>query len=119
MEETVSPIETPRGVKMIVLPTGATTAEVVEVHTLLGAQKQVCDVGVLVYWVDVQARSGTAPARIRPARDQPPGFSVCGALPHAAFNLAAGGVSTYETAFMKLEVLATDGSSYRVRVTRK
>jgi M6 family metalloprotease-like protein len=118
-EETLSPVEKPAGVKMIVLPTGGTTAEIVEVHTLLGVQRQVCDRGIIVYSVDVQAPSGIASARIRPARDQPPGFSVCGTLLHAAFNLAAGGLSTYETAFMKVEVLATDGSSYRVRVTRK
>jgi M6 family metalloprotease-like protein len=117
-EETISPIEKPGGVKMIVLPTGATTAEIVEVHTLLGVQNQVCDQGVIVYSVDVQARSGTSPARIKPARDDPTGMD-CGAIPRAAFGLGTGELSTFDNALMKLEVLATDGSSYRVRVTRK
>lgn len=118
LEETISPIETPNGVKIIVLPTGETTAEIVEVHTLRGMSNQVCDSGVIVYWVDVQARSGTVGARITPAREDP--FSnLCGAIPRAAFGVGEGELSTYETGFMKVEVLASDGSSYRVRVTRK
>jgi M6 family metalloprotease-like protein/uncharacterized repeat protein (TIGR01451 family) len=118
LEETISAIEASGGVKMIVLPTGATTAEVIEVHTLRGARNQVCDSGVIVYWVDVRAPSGTVGAHIRPARDDPT-TSDCGAIPRAAYDLGPGEVPAYESAFMKVEVLASDGSSYRVRVTRK
>ena len=90
-----SPIEMPGGVKMIVLPTSATTAEVVEVHTLRGNSDQVCDSGVIVYTVDVQARSGTVGARIKPARDEPRG-AQCGSIPRAAFDLGPGEMATHE-----------------------
>ncbi len=118
LEETLSPIETPGGVKMVVLPTGATTAEIVEVHTLRSISNQVCDSGVIVYSVDVQARSGTAGARITPARDDP-ASPECGALPRAAFDVGPGERATFENSVLKLELLASDGSSHRVRVTRK
>ena len=118
MEETLSPIETRGGVKMIVLPTSATTAEVVEVHTLRGASNQVCDSGVIVYTVDVQARSGTVGARIKPARDEA-GGAQCGSIPRAAFDIGPDEIATHEDNVLKLELLASDGSSYRVRVTRK
>ena len=118
LEETLSPIETAGGVKMLVLPSSATTAKVVEVHTLRSVSNQVCESGVIVYSVDVQAPSGTASARIMPARDDP-ASPECGALPRAAFGIGAGKTGTYEDGDLRLEVLATDGSSYRVRVTRK
>ena len=118
LEETIAPIEGPEGVKMVVLTTGGTTAEIVEVHTLRGASNQICDSGVIVYRVDVQARSGTVGAHIYPARDDPP-TNACGAISRAAFDLGRGELATYENGLMKVELLASDGSSYRVRVTRK
>jgi M6 family metalloprotease-like protein/uncharacterized repeat protein (TIGR01451 family) len=118
LEETLSPIETPGGVKMVVLPTSSTTAKVVEVHTLRSVSNQVCDSGVIVYSVDVQARSGTVGARIMPARDDAT-TPECGAIPRAAFDVGPGERATYEDGELKVELLASDGSSYRVRVTRK
>jgi hypothetical protein len=43
----------------------------------------------------------------------------CGPLYDAPLDLGPGEVSAYEDAVLKLEVLATDGASYRIRVTRK
>lgn len=119
LEETLSPIEAPGGVKMVVLPTSATTAEVIEVHSLRGlSSNQVCDSGVIVYSVDVRAPSGTAGARINPARNDA-GTSQCGAIPRAAFDIGPGEIPAYEDGSLKLELVASDGNSYRVRVTRK
>ena len=50
---------------------------------------QVCDSGVIVYTVDVQARSGTVGARIKPARDDA-GGAQCGSIPRAAFDIGPG-----------------------------
>jgi len=118
LEETISPIETPGGVKLVVLPTSGTTATIVEVHTLRSVRNQVCDSGVIVYSVDVRAPSGTAAARIRPARDDP-ASTECGAIPRAALDLGPGEVASYEDGELKVDVVGSDGRSYRVRVTRK
>ena len=121
LEETLSPIENPGGVKAVVIPTSASTAHVIEVHTLLGASDQVCDRGVLVYTVDTSAGTGTPSARVLPAQPDTDAATTlsCGPLHRAAFGLGAGEVSAFEDAVVKLEVLATDGSAYRVRITRK
>jgi hypothetical protein len=66
----------------------------------------------------VKAPGGTVGAHITPARDDPPS-SDCGAIPRAAFDLGPNEVSTYESPLMKVELLASDGNSYRVRATRK
>ena len=77
-----------------------------------------CDSGVIVYSVDVQAPSGTAAARIRPARDDP-ASPECGAIPRAALDVGPGEIASHEDAELKVEVVGSDGRSYRVRVTRK
>jgi M6 family metalloprotease-like protein len=121
LEETLTPIESPGGVKAVVIPTSPATAYVVEVHTLFGASDQVCDQGVLVYTVDASAETGTPSARILAAQPDTDAATTqsCGPLHRAAFSLGPGEASSFEDAVVKVEVLATDGSAYRVRVTRK
>lgn len=112
LEETISPSETTGKVRMVVVPTGPSTAYVVEVRRPIGHDGRLCQ-GVLVYTVDARVASGSGPIEIKPPK---PGLSSC----FAALNLdSPGNSSTYEDDTVKIELLASDGSAYRIRVTRK
>lgn len=97
------------------------SAYVIEVRQPLGHDSRLCDKGVLLYTVDARIPSGSGPIRVLPSQagSDPAQIGRCGALYNAPFDVGPGEVSTYEDTAIKLEVLATDGSSYRVRVTRK
>lgn len=121
LEETLSPLETSGGVKLIVVPTGTTTATVVEVRQPIGADEGLCDSGVLVYAIDGSIRTGETPLRIRRVGTGTDAMLDlhCGGPYDAPLDLGPGEVSTYDDAAVKVTVLATDGASYRVRVTKK
>lgn len=118
LEETIDPLEQPGGIKAVVVPTGPSTAYVVEVRQRTGQDKGLCDSGVLIYTVDATIRSGAGPIKVKSAH---PGADTgaCGFLSTAAFDLGSSEVATFEDASVKVDVLATDGSRYRVRVTKK
>ena len=112
LEETISPSETTGKVRMVVVPTGPSTAYVVEVRRPIGHDGRLCQ-GVLVYTVDARVASGSGPIEIKPPKPGPPSCS-------AALDLGSPGANTtYDDDTVKIELLATDGSAYRVRVTRK
>jgi M6 family metalloprotease-like protein len=121
LEETLSPLESTGGVKLVVVPTGATTATVVEVRDPIGADTTLCDAGVLVYAVDGAVRTGQTPLRVRRAGSGSDSLlrTRCGTPYDAPFDLGPGEVPVYEDSVVKVEVLATDGASYRVRVAKK
>lgn len=108
LEETLTPNARAGGKKMVVVPTGASTAYVLEVRRRLGYDRSICREGVLLYTVDSQLRADQGAIE---AKSSGPGCS-----PDATpFDVG----HTYDDSVVKVEVLATDGSAYRVRVTKK
>lgn len=73
----------------------------------------------MVYFVDATVASGLGPIRIRPAQADGAEVGRCGALYNAPFDVGPGEVAGFEDASIAVQVLATDGSAYRVRITRK
>lgn len=118
LQTTLAPVETPGGVKAVVVPTTPSFAYVVEARRRLGNDAQMtCDEGVLVYTVDSTKRNGSAPVFVEPAHasTDPARIATCGLKYAAAFGVG----ETFEDSAVKVEVLSTDGTNYTVRVTRK
>lgn len=108
LEETLTPNAQAGGKKMVVVPTGASTAYVLEVRRRLGYDRSICRDGVLLYTVDSQLRGDQGAIE---GKSSGPGCSP-DATPFSVGQI-------YDDSVVKVEVLATDGSAYRVRVTRK
>lgn len=108
LEETLTPTAQAGGKKMVVVPTGASTAYVLEVRRRLGYDRSICSEGVLVYKINSQLRADQG------AIEGKTSGSNCS--PDVA-PFAVG--QNYEDSAVKIEVLATDGSAYRVRLTKK
>lgn len=108
LEETVSPIETAGGKKLVIMPTDPSTAYALEVRAKVGYDRDICKEGVLLYTIDSQVNNGLGPIRAK---------SAGGACSPDATPFGVGGL--YEDAQVKVEVLATDGRAYRVRITKK
>ena len=122
VEETISPVETPGGVKMIVAKTTPSFLYAVEVRRRLGNDAgMTCDEGVIVYRVDSTIRNGLGPKYVFEASMGPDGarISTCGHKYAAPYDLGPGELSAFENGDVRVEVLATDGVNYRVRVTQK
>jgi hypothetical protein len=75
---------------------------VAEVRQPLGVDARLGDKGVLLYTVDARVASLHGPVKVV-----------------GAFGTPSERTSVYEDASIKLDVLATDGKSYRVLFTRK
>jgi M6 family metalloprotease-like protein len=109
LEETLTPIAVAGGKKLVVVPISSSLAYAVEVRRHQGYDAHACEEGVLVYTVDSQATVFVGqPIVIK-------GPPACG-------NAGAGTLGTgesFEDGAVKVEVLATDGRDYRVRVTKK
>lgn len=73
-EFTLSPVEVPGGLKLVVVPTSTTTALAVEVRGALGNDRASCTAGVLLYQVDSAVASGGGPIRVIDAH---PGTAAC------------------------------------------
>jgi M6 family metalloprotease-like protein len=108
VEETLTPTARAGGKKLVVVPTSPSTAFVIEVRRKVGYDRGICREGVLVYTIDSQILSGNGPIE---------GKSAGTGCSPDVMPFAVGEV--YEDATVKVEVLATDGSAYRVRVTKK
>jgi hypothetical protein len=93
---------------MVVVQTSTSTAYVLEVRDKSGYDRNICRGGVLLYTIDSQVLSGSGPIE---------GKSSGSACSPDVTPFDVG--QTYEDAAVKVEVLATDGSAYRVRVTKK
>jgi hypothetical protein len=114
IEETLTAVAVRGGKKLVVVPTSASTAYVVEARRRVGSDRAICDEGVLVYDVDsqlsnAQTRNGRGAIRVHGPRG-------CGTA-FGAFAYQTGEV--FEDAAVKIEVLARDANAFRVRVTRK
>lgn len=113
VEETLTAIARPGGKKLVVVPVDPSVAYVVEARVLTAADRAVCDEGVLVYTVDsqlgnAQTREGRGVLNLK-------GTPKCGAVGAGAFRTG----DSFEDGAVKVDVLARDATSYRVRVTRK
>ncbi len=119
---TLTPLERAGGLKAIVLPTGPSSAYVVEARRRIGQDSRLCKEGVLVYSVDSTVRSGYGPVRVHAAKADTSLDSVnrCGPLYNAPFSTGSGNVAHFENASagVSVKVLGSGASGYRVRVTR-
>jgi hypothetical protein len=108
LEETLTPIAVAGGKKIVVVPVTASRAYVVEARRRIGWDSHACEEGVVIYAVDSQ-RTGNDDAIVMkgPAR--------CGLFASGAFKPG----TSFEDEHVKVDVLATDGRDFRVRVTKK
>ena len=119
VEATIAPLETAGGLKAIVIPTGPSTAYVLEVRRPIGKDGSLCDQGVLIYTVDANAVSGFGPIQVIPAHGDDALANECGRFYDAPFDLGPGEVALYEDPAVPLtiELVGTSDGSYDVRVT--
>ncbi len=107
LEETVEQLDTRGGKKLVVVPTSATTAYMIEARRRSGYDRTICKEGVLIYTVD----------SLRPSAQGPISVGNGGGCFPGGAPFGVGGV--FEDANLKVEVLASDRRAFRVRVTRK
>ena len=91
---------------MVVVPTDASRAYVVEAREPVGRDGALCDNGVLVYTVDATVWSGSGPIRVKDggaATD--PAAARCGTHANGALDLGPGEVSTLHDGPVTVEVL--------------
>lgn len=123
IEETVTPLETPGGLKAIVIPLSASRAYVVEVRQKIGFDADLCDSGVLIYTVDANVRNGTGPIRVSSLNGGKDFEKIkkCDVLYDAPFDLGPGEISSFDDADANLaiEVVSKSGSSYKIRIRRQ
>ena len=119
---TITPLERPGGLKAVVIPTGPSSAYVIEARKKIGQDARLCEEGVLIYSVDASVRSGYGPVRVRAAQRDTNGdlLNQCGPLYNAPFDNAKGEVSHFEdnAAGLTVQGLASGANGYRVKVTR-
>lgn len=116
----LTPASVPGGVKALVVPTGDSTAYVVEARRRTGLDAGLCDDGVLIYHVDATVWNGNGPVRVQRAQADDPalaGYYDCGPAYNAAYDVGAGEVSVFEEGDLRVEVLASTESGYTVRAT--
>ena len=120
---TISPAAAAGGLKAVVVPTGPSTAFVIEARRRAGQDVRLCEEGVLIYTVDALVHSGDGPVRVQPAqRDRNPDLAnACGAFYNAPFDRAAGEDAHFQSraAGLTVDVLGSSRAGYRVRVTRR
>jgi M6 family metalloprotease-like protein len=116
--QTLAPLETPGGLKMIVAKTGPSTAYAVEVRSLTGGDAELCASGVLVYSLDARVLSGSGPLQVEtphPGSD-PAMIQRCNLLYDAPLRPG----ESWESPAVRVEVLSRGPTgSFNVRVTRK
>jgi hypothetical protein len=119
---TITPLERAGGLKAVVVPTGDSSAFVVEARRRSGQDSRLCESGVLIYSVAATVRSGFGPVRVRAAqRDVSPALvNRCGPLYNAPFDSAKGEVALFrnDAAGLRVRVLSSGKSGYRVHVVR-
>ena len=111
-ETTLSPLWASGGVKLIVLPTAADRALVLENRQPAGLDANRCRKGILAY--EVRTSTTSEPVTILPADRSDP----CGTLSGAPYNLVPGQLRRVADALtLVASDFAADGS-YRLRITR-
>jgi M6 family metalloprotease-like protein len=116
--QTLSPVETPGGLKMIVAKTGPSTAYVAEVRSLSGGDTDQCSFGVLVYSLDARVLSGSGPLQVKTTHPGTDAAKIrrCNMLYDAP--LRSG--ESWEDEAVRVEVLSPGPKgSFNVRLTRK
>ncbi|GGO88935.1 M6 family metalloprotease domain-containing protein [Wenjunlia tyrosinilytica] len=120
-EYQLSPVETPGGTKMVVVPEGEHGAFAVEVRSKQGNDSSACSEGVLVYWVRTDISSGQGPIRVMDAN---PRTAACETSSNS-FNshndapFGVGGVYRDPLTRTAVDVVAKDDDGrYTVRVTK-
>ncbi|GGU86649.1 M6 family metalloprotease domain-containing protein [Streptomyces albospinus] len=120
-DHTLTPVSTPGGTKIVIIPTGPHSGFVVEARTSGLLDPIVCRPGVLIYHVATDVRTGHAPIRVIDATPHSRGCytgapNVDPDLTDAPFR--PGQTFRDHTSGVTVTVLAenTDGT-YRVRVT--
>lgn len=109
-------VEYPSGIKMAVIPTGPTTAYVVESRRKVQGDDGVCSTGALVYKVDSSVKTGEGPIRVMDAKPSATPASGCRPLDDAPYW--AGETFTDSAAGVRIEVLSADGDGETVRITK-
>lgn len=104
----LTPIEAAGGRKLVVVPTGATTAVVVEYRRPLGLDTALVKTGLLVYAIDTSLRSGEGVIQVLPGNDADT-RKVNNTL-GAGQSLTASGVTVRNT--------GADANSATVEITR-
>jgi M6 family metalloprotease-like protein len=123
VEEVLTPIETPGGVKAIVIPLSPFKSYVIEIRRLIDEDAQLCDEGVLVWLVDSSLRNASGNAQVMTGNNgsDPAQLEQCGVKYDAPYDVGAGEVSVFTDAGagVTVEVLQemADGS-YLVRASR-
>jgi M6 family metalloprotease-like protein len=113
---TLTPLEQPGGVKMIVVPTSATTATVIENRQSIGEDSRLCYAGALVYQVSATTPSGRGPIRVLPAHtDEGVNEFRCGPLARAP--LEAGESLRDPVSGATITVASGDGGALAVTVS--
>lgn len=108
-EATISPVERSGGLKMIVIPTGLTSAIVVESRRAEGQDTNgAFSPGVLVYLIDTAIASGQGTLRVLPINDSD---EIKATVP-----LQSG--QSYSSAGVTITYLSQDATSDRVRIVR-
>lgn len=108
LEETLTPIAVAGGKKIVIVPITDSLAYVVEARRHIGYDRDACEEGILVYTVNSQLLNSEGAVVVK-------GPAACGVGSPGA--LATG--EAHDDELVKVEVLATDGRDYRVRVTKK
>ncbi|MFG2146280.1 M6 family metalloprotease domain-containing protein [Streptomyces sp. NPDC048696] len=109
-------VEYGSGTKMAVVPTGPTTAYVVESRRAVHGDSGLCSTGALVYRVDTSVPTGQGPIRVMDAKPDATPPSGCRPLDDAPFW--AGESFTDAAAGVRIDVLSADGYGETVRVTK-
>jgi M6 family metalloprotease-like protein len=119
---TIGPLERAGGLKAIVVPTGISSAYVIEARKRIGEDARLCEDGVLIYSVDASVRTGYGPVHVHAAQRDGNGdaFNRCGPLYNATFDKASGEVARFadDAAGISVQVLSSSANGYRVHVTR-
>jgi M6 family metalloprotease-like protein len=108
------------GPKAIVMPLDGDTALVAEVRKPVDRDAKLCDSGVLVYTVDAATATGQGPVVVHAAGtgEDPQTMNRCGAIYDAAFDARAGKPSRITQGNIVIDVLSSNETGARVRVTR-
>ena len=120
-EHTLTPVSTPGGTKIVVVPTSPRTALVVEARTRGPLDPTVCRPGVLVYRVATEVASGHGPLRVVDATPHSGGCFrrnkyVDAELTDATFR--PGSTYTDPESGASVNVLHTNrNGTYRIRIT--
>lgn len=107
---TLTPLETQGGTKAVVVAANSTSALVAEARVALGADKNICAPGVLLYTIDTSRPSGMGPIRVL---DAMPEMDSCGSafggwegMNDATLSLSA--TRSYEVAGWGIKVTLMD-----------